>query len=272
MDHKPRRPGSGLRQKIRWYHRRVLPRQQVRSTRPSRSAAVLKKHSRKSKSKIQFDLQPTNREGVFAFRPPPEGFDPLTASPGTLRQRGILLRRPDPAREPHLCQPWARIVGKMAIPSAYDIPVKFVPRSLGSIPGGGGRGISHGDSTWAGAQVSGHWVGVFATWHIPSVTIPAALHWPSSPQELRSSSWVGLSGVGVGHATPILQAGVDHVIDATGKISYLSWVEWYPNLSNYFGLQCQPETRSLSPSSWWPANGRMSALRPRHLGPINTAA
>ena len=197
---------------------------------------MLKKHFRKSQSKTRFDLQPTNREGVFTFRPPPEGFDPLTASPRALRQRGILLRRPDPAKEPHLYNPWTRILGKMAIPSAYDVPVKFVPRSLAPIPGRGGPRISHGDSTWAGSQVPGHWVGVFATWHVPPVTIPAALNWPSSPQELRSSSWVGLSGVGIGQATPILQAGVDHVIDATGKISYLSWVEWYPNLSNYFGL------------------------------------
>ena len=110
----------------------------------------------------------------------------------------------------------------------YNIPVKFEPRRRA-----GAQGVVHGESTWAGSQVAGHWVGVSATWHVPAVTVPASV---PGTQALRSSSWVGLSGVEAGTNTPILQAGVDHIIDAAGKISYLSWVEWYPSLSNYFGL------------------------------------
>jgi Peptidase A4 family len=187
---------------------------------------------------LRFDLRPTNLEGAYSFVPPPEGFDPLTADARTLREHGVLLRRPNPSREPKLYEAWARIVGKLWRPSTFDIPANFVRRPSKariSWPQIGGGGVAHENTTWAGCQVPGRWVGVFSTWRIPSVSIPPNLDWSVDPQMLRNSSWVGLGGVGVGNIA-ILQAGVDHVIDATGKISYLAWVEWYPNNSWYFGL------------------------------------
>jgi len=204
-----------------------------------------KKDGGPSEPRTGFNLRPTNREGVYSFAPPPEDFDPLTASPRDLRRHGILPRRPHAAREPKLYEEWARIVGKLWRPSAFDIPVHFEPRPPSSLPRWipvplpGGE-LSHQNSNWAGCVVAsspsgGPWVAAFATWTVPSISIPSALDWSVDPQELRSSSWVGLGGVNLQFNWTILQAGVDHKIDASGQVSYLPWVEWYPVMSNYFG-------------------------------------
>jgi hypothetical protein len=203
-----------------------------------------KEEAEQIKLRTGFDLRPTNRERVYTFAPPPEDFDPMTASPRALREHGVLLRRPNPTREPKLYEAWARIYGKLWRPSLFDGPVHFERRSTAAevagfpqgIPIRGGGGVLHNNSSWAGCVVSGNqWVGAFGTWIVPSISIPSNLDFAVNAQKLRSSSWIGLGGVAVNNG-PILQAGVDHDISATGEISYQAWVEWYPNGSDYFGM------------------------------------
>jgi hypothetical protein len=91
-----------------------------------------------SRHRIPAHAVRSNLEGVYALPPPPEGFNPLTASNTTLRRYGI-PPRPDPKRSPQGLQAWgARSTGRWGLRRAglRDWSRDPTPASTPPEPGG----------------------------------------------------------------------------------------------------------------------------------------
>jgi hypothetical protein len=190
------------------------------------------------KKTLPFELRPTNIEGVYSFVPPPKALDHRTVSNATLIKHGILVRRPDPKKNPALFELWRRFIDEIWTEENFTLPVLApqdgITHGLENIPRT--NGPAFGGYSWSGCALVGSWSGVMGVWQIPKVSEPS----PPTPQAngggWNSSSWVGLDG---GHgllpgasSTDVLQAGVEQKVDASGNASYRGWYEWYvPNPS-----------------------------------------
>jgi hypothetical protein len=187
---------------------------------------------------LPFQLKPTSIKGVYSFVPPPKGTDLTNASRSTLLKHGVLMRRPDPDREPKLFALWRRFVTEIWTEENFVEPTFGTPETLPHNHKGGHpqtEGAYTSYSGWNGVVVPGKWVGAIGLWQVPKVSAPAT---PVGPDEVwQSSSWVGLDGPGGWikgvSSTDVLQAGVSqNVIASSGKAVYYAWYEWYvPNLS-----------------------------------------
>jgi hypothetical protein len=187
-----------------------------------------------TEQKLPFHIVPTSIRGVYSFVPPPKGTDLSEASRRDLIKHGVLMRRPDPEKEPQLFALWRRFVTEIWTEEKFTLPT-FGPKL--NIPHNlkGGRLVDGSILTdnWSGIAVVGKWVGAMGVWQVPSVSQPST---PAGPEGAwLSASWVGLDGGGSvipgTSSQDVLQAGVAQYVDATGQASYFAWYEWFvPNL------------------------------------------
>jgi hypothetical protein len=183
--------------------------------------------SRTTDRKRPFELVPTNLKGVYSFVPPPKGVDLTTASRRTLIRHGVLMRRPDPEREPKLFAQWKKFVGEIWTEENFVVPTfgppSGMPHNLRGLQPTETNGVFNSHN-WSGCMVVGNWVGVMGVWQVPAVSLPLtpAATAPNGWSGWQSASWVGLNGGGMqldGSFLPgtssqdVLQAGVAQNID-----------------------------------------------------------
>ncbi len=84
----------------------------------------------KALQKLPFDLKPTSLKGVYSFVPPPKGTDLTKASRRTLLKHGVLMRRPDPDREPRLFGLWSRFVTDIWTEENFLSPTFGLPETI----------------------------------------------------------------------------------------------------------------------------------------------
>ena len=77
----------------------------------------------KAQEKHPYALIPTNLNGVHSFVPPPKGTDLTKTSRATLMKHGVLMRRPDPEKEPKLYALWHRFVTEIWAEENFVPPV-----------------------------------------------------------------------------------------------------------------------------------------------------
>jgi Peptidase A4 family len=158
----------------------------------------------------------TNIKGVYTFEPPPEGFDPRTASNALLKKYHLPLR-PDPDRTPQALRAWRRVFNKPL--GKFIQPVfQFTPKRgpIVSDPFAPPEIFNTG-SAWAGGQLPGNWQSVYGRWSVPDIT-PGA---PTSNPPWICSTWVGIN------APPsLIQVGTTQSVDQNGGASVSAWAEW----------------------------------------------
>jgi hypothetical protein len=133
-------------------------------------------------------------------------------------KHGVLMRRPDPDREPKLYALWHRFVTEIwteenFVPPVFEV-TKDTPHNLkGGLRQTEGNYVSSGG--WSGVVVLGKWAGAMGSWQVPTVSAPSMP--AGAGGSWSSSSWVGLDrakGAIAGTTTgDILQTGVSHNVD-----------------------------------------------------------
>jgi len=64
-------------------------------------------------------------------------------------------------------------------------------------------------------------------WYVPTVTVPAGYSPDSHNSKYMSYIWVGLGGIGDASTHPLIQAGTEQNITASGSVNYNAWWELY---------------------------------------------
>jgi hypothetical protein len=123
---------------------------------------------------LPFELRPTNIEGVYSFVPPPKGLDHRTVSNATLIKHGILVRRPDPIKNPALFQLWRKFIEEAWTEENFTSPVLApqvgIAHALKDTRHTDGPAI--GGYSWSGCALVGSWSGVVGVWVIPEASQP----------------------------------------------------------------------------------------------------
>jgi hypothetical protein len=161
------------------------------------------------------------------FELPPDGFDPLSADPQSLRRYG-LPRRPDPEREPKLASVFQRAFSR---PWNYTQPELVTDPTINAL-----RAAQRA----RGEFTSGDWGGAVVTTAaneppnsaFAQFTVPTVLEFdPSFTEQMIVGFWVGIGGYGNG---TLLQAGIGATVTPNpdfpwlGSVSYWGWTEWTP--------------------------------------------
>ena len=178
-------------------------------------------------------LKPTSIPGVYSFFPPPRGTDLTKASRSTLLKHGVLLRRPDPEKEPRRYALWSKFVTEIWTEENFVEPIFSPGRDVPHLSNMGNKGLNPDGNYlsygWSGVVVVGKWVGAMGVWQVPTVSKPATPIGPNS--KWWSSSWVGLDGaaglIPGNHTTDVLQAGIEQAVAPDGTASYFAWYEWF---------------------------------------------
>jgi hypothetical protein len=162
--------------------------------------------------------------GVRLFKPAPEGFNAITASPRELMVYGYPAR-PDAKLHPRVHELWTRMMSRpmRVIEPQFAVMTDKAhgPRQYG-LPAGTG---------WSGSNVfaaKGDAVAfVIGQWTVPHIVAPA-------PGDCICANWIGIDGA-TDDSTDILQCGTTQMIVTPGPLfpflhEYLSfaWFEWYP--------------------------------------------
>jgi hypothetical protein len=205
--------------------------------------------------KLPFKVEPTNIPGIYSIPAPPEDFNPLTASKHELIKHGILIRRPTEKDHRALLAAWDRFCTEHW-PKMVRVNPKLESRSrVSRHPRLRLAKESAGpdtNDTWAGAyNIGGTWLGVLASWQVPTVSVPATQTigqpnvcpvnpgppstFPTGPWQ--SASWIGLGGFvleggEVSAGSDIIQVGILQDISVTGEVTYQAFFEWYTSTSS----------------------------------------
>ena len=159
---------------------------------------------------------------LTTFAPPPDGFDPLTADPSTLRDHGY----PDRPTEPVALARWAALLGKPLTP--------FKP-TITRHPG------RHPSSVTESTATSNIWSGAVVTTGAPPLFFTVAGRWTvphiapfADGDDRHMSAWVGIDGFG-NHV--LLQSGI-HAVMSSGDAqpNVYAWIEWLPDDENEVDL------------------------------------
>ena len=169
---------------------------------------------------------------IRTYEPPPAGFNPLTASPSSLRYHGFPTR-PDARKEPKLRQLWDKMLSRprtWITPTFREVPGKSHGPALR--PGrsrarvSASRGIANATSSnWSGsvafpsARRTFGWVA--GQWTVPNPHAPGF-------GSYYASEWVGIDGWG---SPDVLQAGTETEKVDLGIFSFTqvyTWWEWFP--------------------------------------------
>jgi len=167
---------------------------------------------------------------VLTFEPPPEGFDPLTASPGDLEKHGL----PPVADNEHQRRRYERIVhalkGRLrfieptlSLNKTEFIPIRQKSKRTPTIKPE--MQVAEFDRNWSGAVVynpqgqSFYWVS--ADWTVPAIQ-------PVNPDEIEiMRSWVGIDGDGTQN---MVLAGVKtyYAANELAPVNYTPFCLWSP--------------------------------------------
>jgi hypothetical protein len=178
---------------------------------------------------------PNNQEtAVFAYGPPPAGFNPLTATDVELEQLGY-PPRPD-RTEARRYSRWKKMVTAKRITPELKPAARYssLPRGLKVIAAEGSVELSS-SKNWSGFAFTAP-VGTFAAndseidaeW-----TVPAAQQAPGvcSSTSDYSSQWIGFDGAAESDSSDVLQSGTEadaYCIGGVTVATYYAWVEWFP--------------------------------------------
>jgi len=177
---------------------------------------------------IQAQLRET--VGIGRFKPVPDRFDPLKASPRALRAHGFPAR-PDAKLHPRLHEQWERILSQ---------PIRLIDPQFAVM-----RDKGHGSHQAYGPPAGNGWGGSIAfapkddritfvsgQWTVPRIAAP-------KPGNSICACWIGIDGANGDpyrdDSNDILQAGTTQMIvttdhwygDSTDYYSFV-WFEWYP--------------------------------------------
>jgi len=175
-----------------------------------------------------------NDLGLKAFKLPPTGFDPKTATQDVLRQLGV-PSRPGADSSSEYRQLWNRMFAKTA---TYVAP-RFTPRTpsqraMSATPAQAPSGVR--STSWAGMGIESAGspiVAVSCTWTVPNLSVPSAV---SDNSPCINSVWIGIDGFSPPNSD-ILQAGVDLKVTRQAgalAVEILPWWEWWKGQSFYF--------------------------------------
>jgi hypothetical protein len=154
---------------------------------------------------------------------PPQGFDPLTASPADLAAHGF----PPLPEDPHHLERYKRVFSQLKHKFNYIQPTFRVRTDR--IHGPRHRQATAGTETstnWSGSVVyapagqSFKWVE--GDWVVPNVDAPTQNQW------YYCASWIGIDGDG---SPDVFQAGVETEVFQSGSSitrHVYPWWEWYP--------------------------------------------
>ncbi len=208
--------------------------------------------------RLPFKVEPTNIPGIYSVPAPPKDFDPLTASKHELIKHGILIRKPTDEDDPALRASWDRFCTDHW-PKIVRVNPKLelrdrVSRHSRPRPKKESAGLDSEGTSWSGAfNTGGKWLGVLASWQVPTVSIPASQtigqqnicpgdepgqpssSFPTGPWQ--SASWIGIGGFLVegGNSiagSDIIQVGILQDISAAGEATYQAFFEWYTSASS----------------------------------------
>jgi len=205
--------------------------------------------SKHSPENSPFALKKTSLQGVYSFVPPPKGTDLTKASRTTQLKHGLLMRRPDPEKEPKRFALWTKFITETWTEENFIEPTFGPPGVVSRRGPSGGSRVPGGNVTspvWSGVAVAGSWVGAMGVWKVPTVSQPATSI-GQAPSWL-AYTWVGMDGAAgvVPGATTydVLQAGVMQSVLPDGSTTCTAFFEWfvgdyqtvlnnYPNQFNY---------------------------------------
>jgi hypothetical protein len=182
------------------------------------------------RAKVPFALDPLNLEGTYTIPPPPEDFNPNTASATDLIKNGILWKRPTPHDDPALIRTWREVFGENWHPANRIVPVlePRVGRTHTARPRAKVTNGIYSTANWAGGVLLGSWTGVVGSWVVPTISVP-----PEPPDVFGNwelSTWTGIDGGDLADpsaSNDVLQAGVTQSITPAGTMSCFPWFEWF---------------------------------------------
>ena len=174
---------------------------------------------------------------VRTFAAPPEGFNPLEASPALLAHHGF-PSRPDPKVQPEALVLWHRGMRRFRDRNfKYVVPeFKLQP----NIVHGPNRRLSEASrgrvnatsSNWSGSVLftdpaADPFTWITGQWTVPNAYSPT----PSDSTTYYSSAWLGIDG---DLSPDVLQAGTASEVTGTSVNCY-AWWEWFPDFSVAIG-------------------------------------
>jgi hypothetical protein len=188
----------------------------------------------KFRAATPYPLESTNLPGVFTTPAPARGFDYNTASPRDLIRAGFLWKRPDAASPAAVRAAWDRVMSRTWRPEDRIVPQfevqtgkphhPYTPLVKQAEP-------ASSNAQWAGAITSadpedGQWTSVSASWTIPNVNKPSQEQ--GTEGGWNSTSWIGCGGGTIpnGSWQAALRAGIQQLVDAQGRASYVAWYQW----------------------------------------------
>ncbi len=195
------------------------------------------------RKELPHQLTPTNLEGAYTTPAPPDEFDPNSATATNLLRHGIFLKRPSVGDAPEVTAAWERVFSRKWRPQDRITP-HLVPQ----------LGVTHNkrkvrktdagfsSNNWGGGSIQGRWVTAIGTWVVPTVSKPSEAQ--GAEGGWNSSSWVGIDGAY--GSNDVLQAGVQHQVDANGNASYVAWFEWFAPISKVTLGDTSPLTPALA--------------------------
>jgi hypothetical protein len=177
------------------------------------------------------NAEPTNTRptNTRIFELPPDGFDPLSADPESLRRYGF-PRRPDPDREPKLADIFTRAFSR---PWNYTRPELVADPTITALRAAQRARGEFTSGDWGGAVVTTPANEppnlAFAQFTVPTVVEID----PSLTEQMIVGFWVGIGGYG---NDTLLQAGIGATVTPNpdfpwlglGSVSYWGWTEWTP--------------------------------------------
>lgn len=171
-------------------------------------------------------IQFPNGLSIRTYEPPPDNFDPLTASDKLLLHHGFPTR-PDPQTSPKLRKQWERVFSRKM---TYIVPT--FRRVEGKTHGPRVKDTTEGTGTssnWSGSVVFVPNAGDSFKWVEGQWTVPNPYPPTSDGTWYYASQWVGIDGDG---SNDVFQAGTETEVESAGgtvQRNCYAWWEWYPD-------------------------------------------
>jgi len=174
------------------------------------------------------DIESELRKLVHFFPQPPEGFNPLTASPEEREFYGI-PPQPDPTQQFRLARFWTEMYAPPLVFATPPSLLARLPESIRTDLRVTTTARREASLNWSGAYITPRdgqqFTEVHATWEIPLVTAP-----PSMPAmaEYRSSIWIGLDGKRRYFDSSLPQLGTAQFLNGPATVPpYHTWCQWW---------------------------------------------
>jgi hypothetical protein len=181
----------------------------------------------------------TNLAGATTTLPPPQGFDPITASDAALEQYGF-PPRPDPSAEPDAYRHWENAMSR----AVRRVSPHLITTKIQHGPVVVQNGISLNWSGYVkGKSVSAKNPGFFKI--AADYVVPRAVNNCDGGIDY-TSAWIGVDGWEGAGLKDVLQAGTESQASCTGNAgveTYYAWYEWYPN----YEVEIDPASFPVAP-------------------------